>query len=60
MIFNNENKKVEIPLNLEPHTMKIGKATYIVSSSFSENIKGDVVNKLVRLIQNDAENNIEV
>lgn len=32
---------------------KIGRTTFIVSSSFNEKGKGDIISKLARLIEND-------
>ncbi|MGO0985136.1 transposon-encoded TnpW family protein [Clostridioides difficile] len=34
---------------------KIGTTTYIVSTSFNNNRKSDIVSKIARLIQNDTE-----
>ncbi|MDL2293466.1 transposon-encoded TnpW family protein [Ruminococcaceae bacterium OttesenSCG-928-D13] len=36
-------------------TRKIGKTTFIISSSFNQEGKGDVVSKLARLIRDEAE-----
>ncbi len=44
--FNNEKRTTE---------QKIGKATYIVSSSFSNGNKGDIVSKIARLIQQETD-----
>lgn len=51
---NTENTNVTT-ITPQPTTKrrKIGRTTFIVSSSFNEKGKGDIVSKLARLIEND-------
>lgn len=55
------NNSVEKDVSFSTHTrtfeQKIGTTTYIVSTSFNNDRKSDIVSKIARLIQNDTEEN---
>jgi len=55
-VYMQENNKTMPTIDLPKPTTKrrkIGRTTFIVSSSFNENGKGDIVSKIARLIEND-------
>lgn len=61
MTDNHTDNAVEKDVNFSTDTrtfeQKIGTTTYIVSTSFNNNRKSDIVSKIARLIQNDTEDN---
>lgn len=54
---NAVGKDVGFSTNTRTFEQKIGTTTYIVSTSFNNNRKSDIVSKIARLIQNDTEDN---
>lgn len=54
---NSVEKDVSFSTDTRTFEQKIGTTTYIVSTSFNNNRKSDIVSKIARLIQNDTEDN---
>ena len=57
---NLAEKDAVLTTNKRTFEQKIGNSTYIVSTSFSDKGKGDIVSKIARLIQNDRTNNTKL
>lgn len=51
------DKDVNFSTDTRTFEQKIGTTTYIVSTSFNNNRKSDIVSKIARLIRNDTEDN---
>lgn len=51
------DKDVNFSTDTRTFEQKIGTTTYIVSTSFNNNRKSDIVSKIARLIKNDTEDN---
>ena len=58
-VFKDKNGKYDTKENVNSVKIAIGNTTYIVSSIFNKDARGDVVNKIKRLIEREAEKYLE-
>ena len=58
-VFKDKNGEYHVGKHLESVKISIGNTTYIVSSIFNKDARGDVVNKIKRLIEREAEKYLE-
>ena len=58
-VFKDKNGEYDTKENVNSVKIAIGNTTYIVSSIFNKDARGDVVNKIKRLIEREAEKYLE-
>ena len=58
-VFKDKNGEYDTKENVNSVKIAIGNTTYIVSSIFNKEARGDVVNKIKRLIEREAEKYLE-